>query len=90
MIQVPRRAAERFRAAVRRCVNGRPRGFAPSIVLTQTSKLLTMSAAVGEVILSLRLPVAETADDRVVLSFTTLEAIARAEGEIVTIDVSKG
>ena len=89
MIQVPRRAAERFRAAVRRCVNGRPRGFAPSIVLTQTPKLLTMSAAFGEVILSssaCRLPRQPTSGS--CSRSRRLEAIARADGEMMTIDVS--
>jgi len=64
VIILNRRDAARFRAALRRCMIGRPKDSALAVILHQTKDELTLSAVVGEVGLSLRVPVIDGATFR--------------------------
>lgn len=91
MIVLKRRDAARFRAALRRCVAGRLRGAAPSVVLVQSRDALTLSAVTGETSLSLRLPTvvsAPTRSARLHVPATLLERIDGAGETAVTLEES--
>ncbi|HZY89074.1 MAG TPA: hypothetical protein VFE78_29900 [Gemmataceae bacterium] len=79
MIELDRREAARFRAAVRRCA-GRPRGLGPPVALRQDEDGLTLSAALEEAAISLRLPTPGGAAACLVIPFATLAAIAGPGG----------
>jgi hypothetical protein len=88
VIVFDRREAARFRAAVRRCVVGRPRGLAPPIVLQQQPDAVTLSADLGDVTISLRLTRSEGPSTRLVIPWTTLVAFDRPGGGDVTLQAS--
>jgi hypothetical protein len=90
VIELERREAARFRAAVRRCVAGRPRGLAPPIVLQQTKDGLTLSAVLEETAISLCLPGAAGPTERLVVPFSTLAALDGAGGGIATFEAVDG
>jgi hypothetical protein len=75
MIELPRREAGRFRALARRCVVGRPRGPAPPVLLRQARDALTLSADLGGVALSLRLPNAADTECDLVVPFGVFDAV---------------
>lgn len=75
MIDIEHRDLARFRAAVRRCVAGRPRGLAPPVVLQQGKDGLTLSAALEETTLALRLSTASGPIERLVVPFGVLASL---------------
>ncbi len=84
VIELDRREVTRFRAAVRRCVAGRPRGLTPPVVLEQSAAGLTLSTVLGETALALRLPPAGGPHERLVLPFSTLAALDGPGGGVAT------
>jgi hypothetical protein len=89
LIVLNRRDAARFRAALRRCVVGRPRGIAPAVVLVQTRDALTLSATTGETALSLRVSASDSAPKRsarLSIPITCLSAIEGNGKDAVTIE----
>lgn len=90
MIAVPRREAARFRAALRRCVVGRPRGLAPPIGCQQTRETLTLSAILGETAISLSVPAIERSPARIVIPFAILEAIENASADVAVLEEVAG
>lgn len=86
MIALPRREAARFRAALRRCVVGRPRGFAPPVACQQTKDCLTLSAILDEAALSLSLPAIERSAARMVVPFAILEAIVNSRTDVALLE----
>jgi hypothetical protein len=88
VIEVDRRQASRFRAAVRRCVAGRPRGLAPLIALQQDTDALTLSAVLEETALALRLPTAQRPNERLVVPFATLAALDGPGGGTATLQAN--
>ena len=90
MIELERRQAARFRAAVRRCVVGRPRGLAPPVVLQQDKDGLTLSTVLEETVLSLCLPGAGGPTERLVVPMTTLAALEGPGGGVATFEETDG
>lgn len=89
MIVLDRREVGRFRAAVRRCVAGRPRSLAPPLVLQQDADGLTLSAVLDDVAIGLHLAVSPAPRTRLVIPFTTLAAIEGTGGGPVTLEESE-
>ncbi len=77
MISISRRDAGRFRAALKRCVVGRPRDLAPQVFVDIARDETTLFAAVGEVAIALALPGALGPNGRHVLEFATLCAMEK-------------
>jgi hypothetical protein len=86
MLVLPRREAVRFRAALRRCVIGRPRGLAPPIACQQTKDCLTLSTMLGETALSLSVPATERATARMVIPFAILDAIGNSRADVALLE----
>src|SRR5579871_1854779 len=86
MIVLDRREARRFRAAVRRCVAGRPRGLAPPIHLQQSKHDLTLSASLDEVAIALRLPAHDSSTARLVIPWAMLNALEGNGEGVVTLE----
>ena len=78
MISISRRDAGRFRAALRRCVAGRPRDLAPQILVNVACDDTMLFAAVGETALALALPGALGPPGRHVVEFATLCALEKS------------
>ncbi|HEY1859858.1 MAG TPA: hypothetical protein VGG61_05870 [Gemmataceae bacterium] len=85
-MELDRRDLARFRAAIRRCVGGRPRGLAPPVTLQQTKGSLTLSVVLQETALALRLPGAGGPTARLVVPSSTLAAIVGPGGGIVSFE----
>ncbi len=74
-MKLDRRDLARFRAAVRRCVAGRPRGLAPPITLQQNKGGLTLSVVLEETALALQLLCAGGPALRLAIPSSTLAAL---------------
>jgi Phosphate-selective porin O and P len=89
MIELPCREAGRFRALMRRCVVGRPRGPAPPVLLHQAHDRLTLATSFPDTTLSLRLSSeAPTEEERIVPS-ALLEAIEGAGAGSAAVDLDE-
>jgi hypothetical protein len=85
-MELDRRDLVRFRAAIRRCVAGRPRGLAPPVTLQQNKGGVTLSVVLEETALALHLPGAGGATECLVIPFSTLAALDGSGGGIVAFE----
>ena len=90
MIELDRRVAARFRAAVRRCVAGRPRGLAPPVVLKQNKDGLTLSVVLEETAISLDLPGPGGPAEQLMVPLTTLADLEEPGGGVATFEAGDG
>lgn len=90
MIELERRNAARFRAALRRCARGRPRGPAPPVVVERTPDGLTLSAALEETALALTLPGAAGPAERLVVPLATIAALEGTDGGAAVLEAADG
>jgi hypothetical protein len=88
MIELDRREVARFRAAVRRCVAGRPRGLELPVVLEQSKGGLMLSAVLEETAIALRLPAASERNERLVVPFSTLATVEGPGGGVATFETT--
>lgn len=86
MIAFPRRVARRFRAACAKCVAGRPRGPAPSVVIRQSKNRVTLTATFPEVILELACGTPESETEVLVVPMAVLDEIGSAAPELVQLE----
>jgi hypothetical protein len=87
VIELDRREAARFHAAVRRCVAARPCGLAPPVVLQQSQDGLMLSAVLAETALVLRLPPAHRPHERQVIPFSSLAALDGPGAGVATLEM---
>jgi hypothetical protein len=85
-MELDRRDLVRFRAAIRRCVAGRPRGLAPPVTLQQNKGGLTLSVVLEETALALHLPGAGGPTECLVIPFSTLADLDGPGGGIVAFE----
>jgi hypothetical protein len=85
-MELDRRDLARFRAAVRRCVAGRPRGLAPPVTLQQNKGGITLSVFLEETALALQLPCAGGPALRLVIPSSTLAALDGPGGGMVAFE----
>jgi hypothetical protein len=86
MIELDRREIGRFRAAVRRCVAGRPRGLAPPILMQQDAEGLTLSAVLHEVTVAWRLPRVGAQAARLIAPFSVFTNAEERDSDKITLD----
>jgi hypothetical protein len=87
LIAIHRPSAAQFRAAVRKCVVGRPRGPAPPVLIEQSPDGSLIYCNLGEVALALRQPLEPGETSQVVLPATILEEIESSKQGNALIEV---
>jgi hypothetical protein len=86
VIVIPRGLARSFRALLRKCVSGRPRGPAPAVVLERQSGTLSVWAKTDDAVLSYSAP-STSADERMVVPMAVLDAASASGTEPVELHV---
>ena len=87
MIVFPRSMARSFRALVRKCVSGRPRGPAPNVVCEIKDRTLSLWAKTDDAVLVYSAP--STCNDIIaVVSMAVLDAVEGSSHELVEISIA--
>ncbi len=90
MIVIPRGLARSFRALLRKCVAGRPRGPAPAVVFEAAAGTLTARARTDDAVLAYSAPCRTAGGERVVVPVAVLAAVAGPGAGPVELAVGPG